>query len=77
MKVIFSHWVSFFIWIINIYTISMIIVLGMQVNNAGSFHTQVIHRIESSYYSEEVIKECELKAKEYGCLLYTSPSPRD
>ncbi len=66
MKVVFSHWVSFFIWIMNIYTISMILIMGMQMNNAGSFHSQVIHRLESSYYSSEVIKQCEVKAKELG-----------
>lgn len=44
----------------------MILILGIQINNAGSFHSQVIHRLESSYYSSEVIKECEESAKEYG-----------
>lgn len=66
MKMIFSYWVSFFIWIITLYTISMILICSMQINNAGEFHSQVIHLIESSYYSEDVIKSCIDKANEYG-----------
>ncbi len=66
MKMLFSHWVSFFIWVISIYTISMILICSMQIQNAGSFHSQVIHRIESSYYSQEVIEQCADKANEYG-----------
>ena len=66
MKMLFSHWVSFFIWIITIYTISMILICSMQINNAGEFFSQVIHRIETSYYSEDVIRVCEQKAIENG-----------
>ena len=44
----------------------MILICSMQINNAGEFHSQVIHLIETSYYSEDVIKSCIDKANEYG-----------
>lgn len=66
MKSIFSHITSILIWVITIFTISMILVSGMKITNAGQFHAQVIDRIETSYYSHSVIQECIEKADEYG-----------
>lgn len=66
MKSIFSHLTSFFIWVVMIFSVSMIIVCGMKIENAGRFHALVIDRIESSYYSDKIIQECYQKAESYG-----------
>lgn len=66
MKSIFSHLTSFFIWVVMVFSVSMIIISGMKIENAGRFHSMVIDRIEASYYNEDVIDECYRKASNYG-----------
>lgn len=66
MKFIFSHMVDIVIWIVALFTISLVALGGVKISNASDFRNQVIDRIETSYYSDEVIQECYDKANEYG-----------
>lgn len=66
MKSIFSHMTSFLIWVVMLASVSVIVICGMKIENAGRFHALVIDRVESSYYNKEVIDEAYQKAKEYG-----------
>ena len=69
MKNAFTHLVSFFGFCLMIFVLISIILSQMQINAARDFHSAVIDRIQSSYYSQTVIDSCVEKANDNGYVL--------
>ena len=69
MKNAFTHLVSFFGFCLLVFVPISIILSQMQINAARDFHSAVIDRIQSSYYSQTVIDSCVEKANDNDVLV--------